>query len=147
MILPDVNVLVYAHRRDAVEHAEYRAWLEDLVNGETVFGLSDLVLSGFLRVVTHPRVFVKPTPLARALEFVEALGSAPNRVRLEPGAQHWGIFVRLCRESKVRGNLVPDAYLAALAIESGAEWVTTDRDFARFRGLKWRHPLEDRRAS
>ena len=147
MILPDVNVLVYAHRKDAAEHAGYRAWLEDVVNGEKAFGLSDLVLSGFLRVVTHPRVFVKSTPLARAVEFVEALANAPNRVRIEPGDRHWGIFVRLCRESKVRGNLVPDAYLAALAIESGAEWITTDRDFARFRGLTWRHPLEDRRAS
>ena len=147
MILPDVNVLVYAHRKDAVEHDAYRAWLEDVVNGEMAFGLSDLVLSGFLRVVTHPRVFVKPTPLARAVEFVDAFAGAPNRVRLEPGERHWGIFVRLCRESKVRGNLVPDAYLAALAIESGAEWITTDRDFARFQGLMWRHPLEDRRSS
>ncbi len=147
MILPDVGVLVYAHRRDAVEHGEYRAWLEDVVNGEKAFGLSDLVLGGFLRVVTHPRVFVRPTPLARALEFVDALSGAPNRVRLEPGERHWSIFVRLCRETAVRGNLVPDAYLAALAIESGAEWITTDRDFARFGGLKWRHPLQDRRAS
>lgn len=146
MILPDVNVLVYAHRKDALDHLAYKAWLQNVVDGDTAFGLSDVVLSGFLRVVTHPKVFVKPTPLARALEFIEVLTSAPNRVRLEPGPRHWDIFVRLCREASARGNLVPDAFLAALAIESGAEWVTTDRDFARFEGLRWRHPLVERRA-
>lgn len=147
MILPDVNVLVYAFRKDAADHAAYRRWLQDAVDGAAAFGLSDLVLSGFLRVVTHPRVFAKPSSLTRALEFTKRLASAPNRVRLEPGARHWEIFVSLCREAGARGKLVPDAFLAALAIETGAEWITTDRDYARFPGLRWRHPLIDRRAS
>lgn len=141
MILPDVNVLVYAHREDVTDHARYRRWLEDVVNGPQAFGLSDLVLSGFLRVVTHPRVFATPTPMERALAFAAALRSAPGCVRAEPGERHWDLFTALCRDTGVRGNLVPDAWFAALAIESGSEWITTDRDYARFPGLRWRHPL------
>ena len=116
-----------------------------MINGPLPVGLSDLVLSGFLRVVTHPRVFANPTPMERALEFAEALRSAPNRVRVEPGERHWEIFTRLCRDAGVRGNLVPDTWFAALAIESGSEWITTDRDYARFPGLRWCHPLEPAR--
>ena len=67
--------------------------------------------------------------------------SAPNRVEVVPGERHWAIFSRLCREAGARGNLIPDAWFAALAIESGCEWITTDRDYARFPGLRWRHPL------
>ena len=140
MILPDVNVLVHAYREDAPRHAPVRAWLEELVHSDRAFGLSDFVLSGFLRVVTHRRIFAPPTPLGGALEFAEALRSQPNCIVLAPGDRHWSIFTRLCREGDARGNLVPDAYLAALAIESGSELVTTDRDFARFEDLDWRTP-------
>jgi toxin-antitoxin system PIN domain toxin len=143
VLLPDVNVLVYAHREDTPDHSRLRSWLQDVVNGPEAFGLSDLVLSGFLRVVTHPRVFANPTPLERALEFADVLRSAPNCVRLDPGARHWEIFRGLCQDANARGNLVPDAWFAALAIESGSEWITTDRDYARFPGLRWRHPLGD----
>lgn len=142
MILPDVNVLVYAHRPDAGRHEEFRGWLEKVVRGPAAYGMSDLVLSGFVRVVTHPRVFVRPTPLAEALAFVEAVRNRENRVPVTPGPRHWRIFRSLCEKAGVRGNLVPDAWLAALAIESGSDWITTDRDFARFPGLRMRHPLE-----
>jgi toxin-antitoxin system PIN domain toxin len=142
MLLPDVNVLVYAHRLDAPDHARYRDWLEGVINGPEAFGLSDHVLSGCLRVLTHPRVFVRPSALDDALAFSDALRSAPNRVRIEPGERHWEIFQTLCREANARGNLIPDAWFAALAIESGSEWITTDRDYARFPGLRWRHPLQ-----
>ncbi len=111
-----------------------------MVESDSAFGVADLVLSGFLRVVTHPRVFAPPTPLERALEFVESLRSQPNCMILGPGDRHWSIFTRLCREGDARGNLIPDAYLAALAIETGSELVTTDRDFARFPDLRWRPP-------
>ncbi|HEU4431487.1 MAG TPA: type II toxin-antitoxin system VapC family toxin [Myxococcota bacterium] len=141
MLLPDVNVLVYAHRRDTPDHAGYRAWLEAVVNGPESFGLSDQVLSSCVSILTHPRIFARPTSLPDALAFADAVRSAPNRVRVEPGERHWGIFRDLCREANARGNLVPDAWLAALAIESGSEWITTDRDYARFPGLRWRHPL------
>jgi hypothetical protein len=141
LLAPDVNVLVYAHREELPEHAASRRWLEELVSSDAAFGLADAVLSGFLRIVTHPRVFNTPTPLVDALEFTSALRRQPNRVPLEPGPRHWDIFERLCRESGAKGNLVADAYLAALAIESGCEWVTTDRDYSRFPGLRWRHPF------
>ncbi len=142
MILPDVNVLVYAHRADASNHAAYRRWLEDVINGDQAYGMADIVLSGFLRVVTHPRIFDPPSDLAAALAFANQVRNQPNCIPLNPGERHWTIFSRLCQQAGVKGNLVPDAYLAALAIESGSEWVTTDRDFSRFPGLKWHHPLE-----
>jgi hypothetical protein len=141
LVLPDVNVLVYAHREDVAGHAAFRAWLEDVINGDEAYGICDLVLSGFVRVVTHPKVFNTPTPVAAALAFADQLREQPNCVRVEPGSRHWGIFRRLCIEIGAKGNLVPDAYLAALAIESGCEWMTTDRDFSRFADLRWRHPL------
>jgi len=143
VILPDVNVLVYAHRKDAHRHSAYRGWLEQAIGGPPPFGLSDLVLSGFIRIVTHPRIFADPSPLPEALAFTAALRDRENRVTVAPGPRHWDIFRDLCERASTRGNLVPDAYLAALAIESGSEWVTTDGDFARFPGLRTRHPLDD----
>lgn len=140
MIVPDVNLLVHAYREDSPRHASARAWLEELVGSDRAFAVSELVLSGFLRVVTHPRVFAPPTPLEQALEFTEALRSQPNCVVVAPGERHWRIFTRLCRAGDARGNLVPDAYLAALAVESGSELVSTDRDFARFEDLHWSPP-------
>jgi uncharacterized protein len=144
VILVDVNVLVYAYREETSRHTEYRAWFDETVNGDESFGLADLVLSGFLRVATHPRIFSPPSPIEHALEFVAVLRDQPNCVHVAPGPRHWEIFARLCHEVAVRGNLVADAYLAALAIESGSEWVTTDRDYSRFPGLRWRHPLGPR---
>ena len=142
MLLTDVNVLVYAHRRDAQDHALFREWLEAAINSDEAYGISDLVLSGFVRVVTHPRIFNPPSPLIDALAFTAALRTRPNCVPIAPGPRHWDLFASLCRRADARGNLVPDAYLAALAIESGCEWITTDRGFARYPGLRWRHPLE-----
>jgi toxin-antitoxin system PIN domain toxin len=141
MVLIDVNILVYAHRRDAPDHLDYRRWVEECVGSDRAYGMADLVLAGFLRVVTHPHVFKTPSPLESAIRFADELRNQPNCVLIAPGPRHWEIFARLCRAAAVRGNLVPDAYLAALAIESGSEWVTTDRDYSRFPGLRWRHPL------
>ncbi|MCB9419030.1 MAG: type II toxin-antitoxin system VapC family toxin [Ardenticatenaceae bacterium] len=141
MILFDVNILVYAHRADAPNHTAYRKWLEEIINSDQTYGVADIVLSGFLRIVTHPRVFNPPSETEVALTFTQEIRNQPNCTIIAPGARHWDIFTRLCQTSGVKGNLIPDAYLAALAIESGSEWITTDGDFARFPGLKWRHPL------
>ena len=141
MLLVDVNVLVYAHREELPEHSDLRAWLQGVLAGDEAYGMSDLVLSGFLRVVTNPRVFNVPTPLDLALEFTNRVRNQENCVPIVPGPRHWNIFTSLCRSAGAKGNLIPDAYLAALAIESGSEWITTDRDFSRFPGLRWRHPL------
>jgi len=143
LILSDANVLIYAFRRDMDQHKEYKSWLECALAAEQAFGVSELVLSSVIRIVTHPKIFAKPSTLHDALTFVEFVSEAPNAVRVNPGTRHWPIFVDLCRNVDARGNLITDAYLAALAIESGAEWITTDRDFARFPGLCWRHPLAD----
>lgn len=141
MILPDVNVLIYAFRREAEHHQQYRQWLLDVIDDEPAFGLSDLVLSGLIRIVTNPRIFRDPTPVPLAFAFVERLLEQPNCVLVRPGPRHWPIFRRLCAESGAKGPLIPDAFFAALAIESGCEWITADRDYARFKGLRWRHPL------
>jgi hypothetical protein len=140
--LADVNVLVYAFRPDARDHSRYRAWLEELLADSESYASSDIVLAGFIRVVTHPRIFGDPAPIETALRFAGSYRSHPNCVPVTPGPRHWGIFIQLCRASGARGGLVADAYLAALAIESGYEWITTDRDYGRFPGLRWRHPLE-----
>jgi len=141
MILPDVNVLIYAHREECERHGEYKTWLEGVLGGSSSFGVSDLVLSGCLRILTHPRVFDPPTPGPRALAFASQLRDHPHAVQIVPGPRHWAIFRGLCEQTAARGNLVPDAFLAALAIESGSEWITTDRDYAQFPGLSWRHPF------
>jgi len=140
MILMDVNILVNAHRKDAPRHAELREWLEDLINGDQAYGIADIVLSGFVRVVTHSAIFNPPSAMSDALAFCNEVRDQPHCAHISPGPRHWEIFIDLCRESGVKGNLVPDAYLAALAIESGSEWITTDRDYSRFPKLRWRHP-------
>ena len=141
MILPDVNVLVYAHREDAPDHAAYLAWLTNLIESDETYGMADIVLSGFIRVTTHPKVFNPPSTMEQAVAFVHDVCDQPSWVRIRTGVRHWEIFERLCRKAGIKGNLVPDAYLAALAFETGSTWVTIRRDFSRFPDLTWRHPL------
>lgn len=138
MRLVDVNVLVTAFREDAVGHASIRAWLESELASAAPYAVSDHVLAGFLRVVTHPRIFDPPTPPALALDFATAYRERPTAVPITPGGRHWAIFENLCRDTGSTGNLIPDAWLAALAIEHGCEFVTFDADFACFPGLRWR---------
>lgn len=140
MVLLDVNVVVTAMREDASRHGIIRAYVESLRAAPEPFGVSDLVLSGALRVLTHPRVFVPPTPPPLALAYVRALRATPNLVVVAPGSRHWEIFTRLLETSEARGNLVSDAWHAALAIEHGCEWISDDADFARFEALRWRRP-------
>jgi toxin-antitoxin system PIN domain toxin len=141
MLCVDVNVLVYAHRPESPRHDGYRSWLEEARRGVEPLGIPEMVQSGFVRVVTHPRVFKEPTPLDTALEFVEAVRGSPATVPIAPGERHWGIFIDLCRQLDARGNRVPDAFLAAMAIEQGATFVSADRGFAGFPGLRWIDPL------
>ena len=115
--------------------------VEDVANADQPFGLADLVLSAFIRIATNPRVFKPPTPMDAAIAFAAALRQAPAAVMVSPGPRHWDLFVGLCRDSGATGNLVSDAYFAALALEHDVEWVTTDRDYGRFPGLRHRHPL------
>ena len=136
-----MNVLVYAHREDSLNYRQYLTWLEQLINSDHAYGVTDLILSGFLRVVTHPHVFNPPSSMAKALAFAQELRDQPNCTLINPGPRHWEIFCRLCKTTEIKGNLVPDAFLAATAIESGSEFATADRDYHRFPGLRVRHPL------
>lgn len=138
----DVNVLVYAHDVHHPRQREYAAWLEDVVNGPENFGLPSIVLSGFIRIVTHPKILGTPLSPDHAVDVADRLRLGPSTIAMDPGRRHWSVFGELCRKVGAKGNSVPDAYLAALAIEHGCEWNTTDRGFARFPGLRWRHPLD-----
>lgn len=140
MTLPDVNVLIYAFRSDLPQHPDCRAWLADIISGDARFGLSPLVLSALVRVTTHRRTFATPSTNAEAFAFCDDLLSQPHCQIVGPGERHWDIFKRLCIETGTRGPRVTDAWFAALAIEWGCEWITFDRDFARFTGLKWKVP-------
>jgi toxin-antitoxin system PIN domain toxin len=136
MILPDVNVLVYAYRPDAPNHVQSRKWLDHVADSVSAFGISKLTLSAFVRIVTNPRIHDIPTPLDAAFAFCDALLGQPNCTIVEPGPRHWAIFRNVCLATNTRGKNTTDAWFAALAIESGCEWVTFDRDFTRFPGLK-----------
>jgi toxin-antitoxin system PIN domain toxin len=141
VLLADVNAFIYAHRPESPRAPEHRAWLTEALRGPEPFGVSELVLASFLRIVTNHRVYREPTPPRIALDFCAAVLGAPSAVAVRPGPRHWRLFNDLCDTVGARGNTVPDAYLAALALEHGATWVTTDRGFGRFPGLRWRVPL------
>ena len=141
MILPDVNVLLYAFRRDAPRHGEYRRWLEALVNAQAAYGMAPQVLASVIRISTHARIYVQPSTLDAAIEFCRVLLTPDTCAVVQPGKRHWDIFVELCGKAGAAGNLIQDAGGAALALESGCEWVTTDRDYSRFPGLRWRTPF------
>jgi uncharacterized protein len=144
MILPDVNVLVHAFRSDSSHHMTCHHWLTGVVNGEARYGMSPQVLSGVVRISTHPRVFLEPSSLEEVLRFCDILLGQPHCVIVQPGERHWEIFTRLCIQGDARGNLVPDAWFAALVVESGSQWITLDRDYARFPQLRWSLPGEER---
>jgi len=140
VILTDVNILVYAHRKDLPEHKVFSAWLGEEMESGRGYGVCDATLTGFLRVVTNGRVFSDPTPLRVALNFTDTLRDHAAAIHVSPGARHWQLFRDLCVAIGARGNDIPDAYLAALAIESGSELLTVDRGFGRFPGLRWSCP-------
>ena len=139
---PDVTVLVSAFREDAVHHRVSRRWLAEAVSGRESVGLSELALGGVLRVLTHPRVFHPPTPDEAAIAFVDALLAQPGATPLRPGDGHWRIFRGMAATLRLTGNRLPAAYHAALAIEHGCEWVTLDRGFAIYPGLRTRNLLD-----
>lgn len=143
MKLCDVNVLVYAHRPDSIPDAEsYKNWLEKTVAAQSAFGISETMLSGFVRIVTNPRIFKDATPPEIAIEFCESLRRRENAVILSPQKRHWEIFSDLVTGLPAKGKLVADAWHAALAIEHDCTWISTDSDFVRFKGLRWEHPLK-----
>lgn len=143
MLIADVNVFVYAHRPESDRHDDYRSWLSEALTGDEPFGVAEPVLAEFMRIVTSPSVYTDPTPGPVALDFCRVvLTSSPASVPVRPGVRHWTLFDGLCRSVGASAAAVPDAYLAALAIEHGATWVTTRKTFAGFPGLRWRRPFD-----
>ncbi|MBI2797155.1 MAG: type II toxin-antitoxin system VapC family toxin [Gemmatimonadetes bacterium] len=142
MILLDVNVLVYAVRKDAERNADYREWLDLACAGSEPVAVAPESLGAVVRIVTHRKLWAEPITREQAFTFIRLLRATPALSLVHPGDTHWEIFENLCRAADARGNLVTDAWLAALAIENHATLITTDRDFARFPGLKWKHPLQ-----
>lgn len=137
----DVNVLVYAHRPESPNHESWRTWLEAARRAPEPLGLLSAVAVGFVRIVTHPRVFNEPTPTSVALDFVAALRASPSVIPVDPGPRHWEIFAELCASTQATGNRVPDAAIAAVVVENGATLVTADRGFVRYPGLHLDHPV------
>lgn len=140
MLLADVNVLLYAHREESPQHAAHKQWLVEALSGSEPFGVSEAVLASCVRLATNHRVYRHPSPPSEALGFCEDVLASPVAVRVRAGERHWELFTGLCQTVGARGNVVPDAFLAALAIEHGATLVTHDRGFARFPGLRWQLP-------
>lgn len=132
MLMPDVNVLLYAHRAESERHERYAKWLVDLANGPSPFALSEPVMQSFIRIVTNARVFDPPSRLDEAFGFLDELTKRRNCILVRPGSHHLPIFRRLCEEGQLKTKLVADAAHAALAIEFGCVWVSADTDFARF---------------
>jgi toxin-antitoxin system PIN domain toxin len=141
MIIPDVNLLVYAHNRAAAGHERARAWWEDLVNREQPIGLAWAVMLDFVRLVTHPSVLVRPLAPVAALGHVRRWLDQESVRIVEPGPRHMDLLRALFQSTGVAGSLTTDTHLAALAIEHQAELHSNDADFARFPGLRWRNPI------
>lgn len=141
MIVPDVNLLVYAHDRATPLHEPARRWWEGLLNGEVGVGLPWVVIFGFIRLVTHPAVLIEPVAPADALRRVVGWTERRQVEILEPGPRHLEIVARLFAATGVAANLTTDTHLAALAVEHRCELHSNDSDFGRFPGLRWHNPL------
>ena len=141
MIVPDLNLLLYAVHKESPKHARAASWLEALLTGDEPVGLPWAVSLGFIRITTNPRVFPMPLPVDVALRLVDAWYNRRIVIAIDPGDQHWRVVRTLLTESGTVANLTLDAHLAALCIERGATLHTADADFGRFKGLRWMNPL------
>jgi toxin-antitoxin system PIN domain toxin len=143
MLCVDVNVLVDAFRIDAPHHAEVNTWLTQARVGHEVVGIVPHTAASFVRLVTNRRLWSVTTSISDATNFIDALVAAPAVRWIQPGQRHWSIFTDLARDLNLSGNDIPDAYLAATALEAGATLVTADRGFTRFRELRIVNPARD----
>ena len=141
MILVDANLLVYAHVTSFAQHEKARAWLDDRINGTAPVGLPWPSLLAFVRIVSNPRIFDRPVAVSAAWGQVESWLAAKSVWIPLPTERHQQVLGPLLANTASRANLVPDAHLAALAIEHGLQLCSTDGDFARFDGLEWENPL------
>lgn len=140
-MLLDANLLLFAVDEESPFHAPAREWLTDRLNGERPVGLPWQSLAAFLRIVTHPRISKRPLDPSQAWQFVEDWLACDVTWQPAPTERHGGILGELITRYQLRANLIPDARLAALAIEHGVEICSADTDFARFTEVRWRNPL------
>jgi toxin-antitoxin system PIN domain toxin len=145
VIAPDVNVLLYAFREESDRHAAYRDWLASALIAPERVALFEPVLAAVVRIATHPAIYRTPAPRPVVESFLDACLAAPAAIAVRPGERHWELFRDVCTRADAKGNLVQDAYLAALALENNCTYITTDRDFSRFPRLRWQHPLDQER--
>ncbi len=143
MILPDINLLIYAYNVDAPLHSRAKIWWERVMSETEPVGIPWAVIFGFIRIITHRSILERPFSPADALTNVRQWLSRNHVQILQPGSRHLDIFEHLLSECGTAGNLTTDAHLAALAIEHQCELHSNDMDFGRFSGLRWRNPLTD----
>lgn len=141
MIVPDVNLLIYAYHANDPRHLAAKTWWESAIGGERPIGLSWIAIGGFVRLMTHSRVLVNPMPVAVATDHVRSWIDQSNVVVITPGTRFANIFLRFLDATGTGGNLTTNAHLAALSVENQAELHSVDADFARFPGLKWKNPI------
>ena len=141
MIVPDVNLLIYAYAIEAPLHDSARRWWEDLINGTERVGIPWVVSTGFVRLVTQTKALVWPIPPEEAVDYVREWFRFSHITPINPGVDHLTHLRRNLAAAGVGGNLVTDAHIAALAMEYQAEVHSNDADFGRFPGLRWRNPL------
>ena len=141
MILPDLNLLIYAYNDDAFEHSRAKAWWETCLSDTRPVGLPWAVIVGFLRLMTNRRLQREPASMPEAMQYIRAWLERPQVEILTPGPRHLDLLDSLLRDARASGNLATDAHLAALAIEHAAELHSNDVDFSRFPGLRWINPI------
>jgi toxin-antitoxin system PIN domain toxin len=143
MIVLDVNLLLYAYDGRSLPHEQAASWWQSAMSGPELIGLPWQTIHGFLRISTDNRISGSQVPMERALALVEQWMNLPNVRVLSPGEGHWSLLRTMLLEGQVRGPMATDAQLAALTIEYGGVLYTSDRDFARFPGLRWVNPLQE----
>jgi toxin-antitoxin system PIN domain toxin len=141
VIVLDANILLYAYDSASSQYLEARSWIEQVFSGTAAIGLPWQTASAFLRIITNSRLPGERLSLADAVQIVDSWMEQPNVRVLAPGEDHWRLFRQMIVEGQAAGGLVTDAHLAALTIEHGGVLHTSDRDFARFPGLRWTNPL------
>jgi hypothetical protein len=141
VILIDANILIYAVNKDAPQHARAKSWLEKALSGTEIIGIPWAVLLAFLRLTTRPGLFRDPLRIGTAFDLIDFWLEQTSVSIIHPGPRHGAIMRELLEPLGTGGNLTSDAHLAALALEHRAELCSSDQDFQRFPGLKWRNPL------
>lgn len=144
MLLPDTNLLVYSYNQSAAQHKIAASWWESTLSKDIPVGLTWVVIMGFIRLTTHPRVLVHPITVREATVRIRQWLEQPSVLLLEPGPKFQTLFLNFIVNLEAGGNMTTDAYLAALAVENQAVLCSNDGDFSRFEGLKWTNPLKNR---